>query len=161
MGSCGLPVAVLRAQPQQAPIHDLGKGQQRREGRTQITVGSLRAPLSRPSKPRCTAVTIDTACGVVGYIFQFARTYLICTSARGPARVLPSAARCPRCARHRRRSSLLRYDDQPPRTVGPRSHVGLWALLVRPDGFVAWRSAAASPDAAAELEQTLHMILAR
>jgi len=34
-------------------------------------------------------------------------------------------------------------------------------LLVRPDGFVAWRSAAASPDAAAELEQTLHMILAR
>jgi len=35
------------------------------------------------------------------------------------------------------------------------------ATLVRPDGFVAWRSAAANPAAAAELTKTLSAILMR
>jgi hypothetical protein len=35
------------------------------------------------------------------------------------------------------------------------------ALLVRPDGFVAWRSAAPAADPAAELDHALRAILGR
>jgi putative polyketide hydroxylase len=35
------------------------------------------------------------------------------------------------------------------------------ALLVRPDGFVAWRSPAAVADPAAELDRVLRAVLAR